>query len=76
MRVEIEKYNALLPEPEKLICEKLTQIISSQLKDDGSKIWHAHPVWFLSGNPIVGFSKQKKHDTFINCWVNWLPTYP
>jgi hypothetical protein len=24
-----------------------------------SKIWHAHPVWFLEGNPIVGYSKQK-----------------
>jgi hypothetical protein len=25
-----------------------------------SKIWHRHPVWFIQGNPIVGFSKQKK----------------
>src|SRR5690606_12999354 len=25
-----------------------------------NKIWHAHPVWFLNGNPIVGYSKQKK----------------
>ncbi len=25
-----------------------------------NKIWHAHPVWFLDGNPIVGYSKQKK----------------
>jgi hypothetical protein len=24
-----------------------------------SKIWHAHPVWFLDDNPIVGYSKQK-----------------
>ena len=24
-----------------------------------SKIWHAHPVWLLAGNPIVGYSKQK-----------------
>ena len=24
------------------------------------KIWHSHPVWFLDGNPIVGYSKQKK----------------
>ena len=22
-------------------------------------IWHAHPVWFLDDNPIVGYSKQK-----------------
>ena len=24
-----------------------------------NKIWHAHPVWFLDGNPIVGYSKLK-----------------
>ena len=24
-----------------------------------NKIWHAHPVWFLDGNPVVGYSKQK-----------------
>ena len=23
------------------------------------KIWHAHPVWFLEGNPIVGYSRLK-----------------
>ena len=22
-------------------------------------MWHAHPVWFLDGNPIVGYSKLK-----------------
>jgi hypothetical protein len=25
-----------------------------------NKIWHSHPVWFLDGNPVVGYSKQKK----------------
>ena len=24
-----------------------------------NKIWHRHPVWFLEGNPIVGYSKLK-----------------
>lgn len=30
------------------------------MKNAENKIWHAHPVWFLEGNPIVGYSKQKK----------------
>jgi hypothetical protein len=30
------------------------------LTEAENKIWHAHPVWFLDGNPIVGYSKQKK----------------
>jgi hypothetical protein len=24
-----------------------------------SKLWHAHPVWFLNSNPIVGYSIEK-----------------
>lgn len=23
-------------------------------------MWHGHPVWFLNGNPIVGYSKLKE----------------
>ena len=34
--------------------------IEAELSESESKIWHAHPVWFIKGNPIVGFSKQKK----------------
>jgi uncharacterized protein YdhG (YjbR/CyaY superfamily) len=45
---------------DKEICELLAQTIDEEMKDAESKIWHAHPVWFLNGNPIVGFSKQKK----------------
>lgn len=33
--------------------------IPTLLTEAESKIWHAHPVWFLDGNPIVGYSKQK-----------------
>ncbi|MFN8143308.1 MAG: DUF1801 domain-containing protein [Bacteroidia bacterium] len=41
------------------VCELLTTIINENLKKAESKVWHAHPVWFIDGNPIVGFSKQK-----------------
>jgi hypothetical protein len=41
------------------ICEQLTTIIGSKLGFAEAKIWHAHPVWFIDGNPIVGYSKQK-----------------
>lgn len=37
----------------------LSQTIDENLKGAESKVWHAHPVWFLDGNPIVGYSKQK-----------------
>lgn len=33
--------------------------INRYLPGAESKIWHAHPVWFLEGNPIVGYNKLK-----------------
>lgn len=45
---------------DKEICDILSKIIDAELNDAKNKIWHAHPVWFLEENPIVGFSKQKK----------------
>ena len=44
---------------DKEICKLLASTIDSELTGSESKIWHAHPVWFLDGNPIVGYSKQK-----------------
>ncbi len=41
------------------ICELLASLIDAELFEAESKIWHGHPVWFLDGNPIVGYSKQK-----------------
>ena len=44
---------------DKEICDLLSQIIDKYLSKAENKIWHAHPVWFLDGNPIVGYSKLK-----------------
>lgn len=60
MNSSIQNYNELQTESDRLMCEKLCEIINENLVDSDSKIWHAHPVWFLDGNPIVGYSKQKK----------------
>lgn len=60
MNREIELYIIQLNESDKEICNFIANAIDNELIDSESKIWHAHPVWFLDGNPIVGFSKQKK----------------
>ena len=59
MSNEIKSYNDQQTETDKEICNLLAQTIDKELTEAESKIWHAHPVWFLNGNPIVGFSKQK-----------------
>ncbi|MDH4154362.1 MAG: DUF1801 domain-containing protein [Nitrospira sp.] len=43
----------------KEVCNVLAEEIDRNFPDADNKIWHAHPVWFLDGNPIVGYSKQK-----------------
>lgn len=59
MNPDVQKYNNELLHNHKAICDVLAQQINDYLPEAESKIWHAHPVWFLEGNPIVGYSKQK-----------------
>jgi hypothetical protein len=59
MNPEIQTYNDSQTLDDKTICDKLAQLINKELTEAESKVWHAHPVWFLDGNPIVGYSKQK-----------------
>ncbi|MBL8005559.1 MAG: DUF1801 domain-containing protein [Candidatus Kapabacteria bacterium] len=58
--IDIVNYNDTQTMEDKAICDLLSTIITEQLPEATNKIWHRHPVWFLNGNPIVGFSKQKK----------------
>src|SRR5690606_18964768 len=60
MNTDIQAYNNNLETNDKIICDTLAQVISQTLPEAENKIWHAHPVWFLDGNPITGYSKQKK----------------
>lgn len=59
MKEEIQAYNNKQSATEKEICHLLATTIDSELNEAENKIWHAHPVWFLDGNPIVGYSKLK-----------------
>ncbi len=59
MSKEILDYNNAQTKEDKLICTSLYEQISQHLPDAENKIWHRHPVWFLDGNPIVGYSKLK-----------------
>lgn len=40
------------------VCDLLAEEIARCLPESENKLWHGHPVWFLDGNPIVGYSKQ------------------
>ena len=55
----IDAYHAAQTPEDRAICDTLRALIDRALPDAESKVWHAHPVWFLNGNPIVGYSKLK-----------------
>lgn len=59
MNPEIQAYHEKQTAAGKAICDLLAATIDEGLSEAESKIWHAHPVWFLDGNPVVGYSRQK-----------------
>lgn len=59
MHKDVKAYHSRLSDEDRRICETLYAEISRGLPEAENKVWHAHPVWFLDGNPIVGYSKLK-----------------
>ena len=59
MKPEIQEYNDRQANTDKEICDTLAVMIDKNLPGAENKIWHAHPVWFLDGNPVAGYSKLK-----------------
>jgi hypothetical protein len=59
MHPDTKAYNAKQSPEDCEICDLLASEIDRHLPEAENKIWHAHPVWFLDGNPIVGYSKLK-----------------
>lgn len=59
MHPDVLEYHAGLAPQDRAICERLHATIDRTLPEAESKVWHAHPVWFLDGNPIVGYSRLK-----------------
>lgn len=56
---EILAYNKFHSAQFNTICSFLSTEINAALPKSTNKIWHAHPVWFLDGNPVVGYSVLK-----------------
>ncbi len=59
MHPDIRAYNDALEPAQRSICDALADGIDRVLGEAESRIWHGSPVWFLDGNPVVGYSRQK-----------------
>jgi hypothetical protein len=67
MNKDIQSYNDSLSAEDKAICDLLADVITSNLAATENKLWHGHPVWFIDGNPIVGYAKRK-NDVQLLFW--------
>ncbi len=56
----IAAYNRSQNTADKALCDLIKKEIDGALPNAESKIWHGGPVWFLDGNPIVGYHRQKE----------------
>ena len=56
---DIQAYHAELDDDARPICDLLLEVIERELPDADRKVWHAHPVWFFDGNPVVGYDRLK-----------------
>ena len=50
------------------VCRLLRKEIDATLPMAGAKIYHAIPVWFIAGNPVVGFSVTAKKQVNLLFW--------
>ena len=59
MHPDTAKYNKALALADQEICDVLTGEIDRSVPEAENKIWHGHPVWFVDGNPVVGYGKLR-----------------
>jgi uncharacterized protein YdhG (YjbR/CyaY superfamily) len=50
------------------VCRLLRKEIDATLPMSGAKIYHGIPVWFIAGNPVVGFSVNAKKQVNLLFW--------
>ncbi|NUN68165.1 MAG: DUF1801 domain-containing protein [Bacteroidetes bacterium] len=55
----IPAYHRTQSPGDRAICDLLQQEITTAMPKAESSIWHGSPVWFIDGNPVVGYHKLK-----------------
>jgi hypothetical protein len=59
VHIDTKKYNRALSKGDKETCDVLAETITRAMPGAENKIWHGAPVWFIDGNPIVGYDRLK-----------------
>ena len=56
---DIIEYNQALAGTQQNFAEQLADLFAASLPTAEAKVWHGHPVWFLDGNPVCGYSLKR-----------------
>lgn len=59
MHLDIVTYNAAQSPQNERVCQRLAIEIARGLPQAEGKVWHGGPVWFIAGNPVVGYWVRK-----------------
>lgn len=59
MHPDTHLYHQRQDPPHREVCVLLAEAIDRYLPEAENKVWHGHPVWFLDGNPVAGYSREK-----------------
>lgn len=59
MNKDVQTFNQAQEQSRQAICDLLARVIDANFNATENKIWHGAPVWFIEGNPIVGYSVLK-----------------
>lgn len=57
--MSVAEYNEHLAPEFRDQAEQLAKLFAKQVPQAEAKVWHGHPVWFIEGNPVFGYSLKK-----------------
>jgi uncharacterized protein YdhG (YjbR/CyaY superfamily) len=57
--MSVAEYSEQLAQELRDLAEQLTKQFTKQVPQAEAKVWHGHPVWFIEGNPVFGYSLKK-----------------
>jgi hypothetical protein len=57
--MSVAEYNNELNPEFRVLANQLAKLFENQVPQAESKVWHGHPVWFIEGNPVFGYSLKK-----------------
>jgi hypothetical protein len=57
--LSIDEYNKELSSESRQLAGSLCNLFAKHVPGAEAKVWHGHPVWFIDGNPVFGYSFKK-----------------